>query len=103
MNNYVHSIYKYVKQENKELIEVKSTDAAAQSLAIFANFLNFLSVTRSTNDSMDVLSISRTKTEVTVAINIRNSTWLIFNKYANKKTKKVNNKWILKFKEARKQ
>ena len=24
MNNYVHSIYKYVKQENKELVEVKS-------------------------------------------------------------------------------
>ena len=24
LNNYVHSIYKYVKQENKELIEVKS-------------------------------------------------------------------------------
>ena len=71
----------------KELIEAKNTDAAAQSLEIWANLLNFLSTRRSTNDSIDVFKISRIKTEKTVDISI------IFSIFENLKK---NDKNILK-------
>ncbi len=56
-----------------EFIAANKTDAAAQSLDIFANLLYFLPTTISTKDSIDVLSNSRIRTEIIVEIRIRNS------------------------------
>ena len=52
---------------NIELIEAINTDAAEQSLQIFANLLHLLPTTRSTSDSIEVFNISKIKTEKTVA------------------------------------
>ena len=52
-------------------MEAINTDAAEQSLQIFASLLYFLPTTRSTSDSIEVFNISKIKTENIVArINI---------------------------------
>ena len=48
-------------------MEAINTDAAEQSLQIFASLLYFLPTTRSTSDSIEVFNISKIKTENIVA------------------------------------
>ena len=48
-------------------MEAINTDAAEQSLQIFASLLYFLPTTRSTSDSIEVFNISNIKTEIIVA------------------------------------
>tara|TARA_Y100001978_G_scaffold130445_1_gene116629 strand:+ start:212 stop:487 length:276 start_codon:yes stop_codon:yes gene_type:complete len=70
---------------NIELIEAINTDAAAQSLQIFANLLKLFPTTRSTRDSIEVFNISKIKTENIVA------TMTIFSKLFNLRSKLINN------------
>ena len=69
-NNFILGINKY-RPIITELIEANNTAPAEQSLAILAKLLNFFLTTRSTKDSIDVLSISKINTEKIVTIKIK--------------------------------